>query len=233
MPSQLLQHATNRPWMMRQRWEHLLFMHQPASKQLLKLNLPPMLELDTFDGEAWIGIIPFQVSDWRLRGMPAIPYLKSYLEVNVRTYVKHQGVSGVYFFSLDANLLPAVIGARTFSLPYHYADMELTKESGRFSYFSHRKNKSFGNFEGNYRPVSEFYYPDEGTLVHWFVERYILWTIKGRSLLRGDIHHKRWKISNAEANIKTNTLTLFAAGNDWQLHYASPREALLWALRKV
>ncbi|WP_084268630.1 YqjF family protein [Oceanobacillus damuensis] len=161
-------------WLMTQKWEHLLFMHLPVSREVIKEFIPDGLELDTYHDKAWISIIPFQVNHMRLRSMPPIPFLHSYLELNVRTYVKRNGVKGIYFFSLDANQLLAVIGARIATIPYHYAKMKMNKKKGFFHYESIRKGKTKANFKGAYRPISEPYYPDKESLSSWLLERYYM-----------------------------------------------------------
>jgi uncharacterized protein YqjF (DUF2071 family) len=119
----LLQSITHRPWplpsspwVMQQVWHDLLFAHWPLPHDLLRPLIPAQLELDRFDGQCWVGVVPFRMSGIRGRGMPALPGLSRFPELNVRTYVTHGGKSGVYFFSLDAANLPAVWVARKF---YH------------------------------------------------------------------------------------------------------------------
>src|SRR5947207_7616312 len=99
------------PWIMTQTWDNLLFAHWPISPDAMRQVVPPALELDTYDGKAWLGIVPFEITDFRPRSFPGIPGLSTFPEINVRTYVTLGGKPGVYFFSLDAANLPAVIGA--------------------------------------------------------------------------------------------------------------------------
>ncbi|SEA00368.1 hypothetical protein SAMN05421743_102193 [Thalassobacillus cyri] len=227
----------DRPWLMSQSWDHLLFMHLRVSKEAVAEFIPKALELDTYDGEAWISIVPFEVNGMHGRAMPKIPFLHSYLELNVRTYVRYHQQPGVYFFSLDANLLPAVLGARTLALPYFYADMRMTKESGSFHLSSVRKTNKYRNFSGSYLPVSDRYSPQEGSLTEWLLERYVLWQGKGDTLIQGDIHHFPWEIYDAEALIETETVTAFLPENslygDPIFHYAKSRRVLFWPLKKI
>ncbi|WP_182917113.1 DUF2071 domain-containing protein [Bacillus sp. PK3_68] len=111
-------------WVMTQTWSNVLFMHWPIHPVTMKNLLPPFLQVDLYGGMAWLGIVPFQVSSMRFHGLPPIPLLRSFLQLNVRTYVMHKGVPGVYFFNLDVNHLPSVIGARLFySLPFRQSNM--------------------------------------------------------------------------------------------------------------
>ena len=104
---------------MRQRWEDLLYLHWPCAVADVEKLLPPGLEADTFDGSAWVGLIPFSMRGIGLGRGPAVPYLGSFSEVNVRTYVRRDGIPGVWFFSLDVDrFLPAVVARLTYRLPY-------------------------------------------------------------------------------------------------------------------
>lgn len=229
--------SPNEPWLMTQKWNDLLFIHLPVSKSLLEAKLPVGLELDLFKGTAWISIIPFKISNMHLRKIPPLPFLNSFLEVNVRTYVKHNGIPGVYFFSLDANNLPAVIGARIVSLPYFYAKMNMIKEKDTIYFDTIRKASSTVIFEGSYKPISKAYYPEPSSLNHWLLERYFLWSFKNNSLFQGAIHHKQWKIQDAEVTIKKqNMLPDFQddmlVGNP-TFHYADVKRVLAWPIKKV
>jgi len=107
-----------RPWIMTQTWHDLLFAHWPVDKERLRAKLPPGIALDLFDGQAWLGVVPFRMSNVAPRGLPALPWVSAFPELNVRTYVTRDGKPGVYFFSLDAANPLAVQTARTlFHLP--------------------------------------------------------------------------------------------------------------------
>ncbi|WP_261131574.1 YqjF family protein [Bacillus sp. Marseille-Q3570] len=220
----------NHQWRLSQRWDHLLFMHFPVSTEMLRVHVPSSLELDTFEGQAWIGIIPFAVKDMRIRGLPKIPFYHSYLELNVRTYVTYKGVPGVYFFSLDANHLPVVFGTRILSLPYFRAGMSMGMEDEVINYSSSRKGKTTGIFTGSYRPISEPFTPEGGSLTYWFLERYLLWTENGKKLLRGDIHHERWMVTEAETRINKMMFPPFKLDTPMYAHYAASQRALMWPL---
>src|SRR5699024_11482038 len=103
----------------------------PVPEDALRKYIPQKLEIDTFNGEAWIGILAFKVSDIRMRGLPRIPFYNTLLEVNVRTYVKYKGGGGAYFFGLDANKLPVVLGARILTSPYNKAKIRRKKQKNR------------------------------------------------------------------------------------------------------
>lgn len=114
---------------MHQSWGKLLFMHWQLPAEALRPFIPARLSIDTFRGQAWIAATPFTVWDARPVFTPPLPWLSDFHEINVRTYVHLDGVPGVWFFSLDANSLVAVLGARTFfHLPYHVAQINLAQE---------------------------------------------------------------------------------------------------------
>ena len=91
------------PWALSRRWQELLFMHWPLREEVLRPLIPPALALDTFDGSAWLGVVPFGMSGVRPRFLPEVPWLSDLPELNVRTYVSAEGKPGIWFFSLDAH----------------------------------------------------------------------------------------------------------------------------------
>lgn len=102
-----------------QEWENLVYLHWAYNPEVVQSLLPKGLEVDTFDGAAYVGLIPFQMRGLGLPHLPAIPYLGTFPEVNVRTYVIRNGIPGVWFFSLDINRIAPTVMARTaYSLPY-------------------------------------------------------------------------------------------------------------------
>src|SRR6056297_2999786 len=128
------------PWVMRMTWSELLFAHWPVEPELVAEHLPAGVTLDTRDGKAWVGVVPFLMSNIAPRWVPPIPGLSRFLELNVRTYVSVDGKPGVWFFSLDAESKVAVRVARaTFNLPYMDATMSINRRhDGSIAYKSHR-----------------------------------------------------------------------------------------------
>jgi uncharacterized protein YqjF (DUF2071 family) len=221
------------PWIMTQTWENLLFVHWEISPQKIKPLIPPELELDLYKGSAWISVLPFKVTHQRFRGLPEIPFLHTYLELNVRTYVKYRGFQGVYFFSLDANHPLTVLGAKALALPYKHAKMNMFQQNKGFVFKSRRV---FGNkgFSAVYEPVSPPMPTEPGSLDHWLLERYCLFTKWGKILLRGDIRHEKWEISAAKALLEENTVTPFEMNEKpGLLHYSCKKETLILPFKKV
>ncbi|WP_163581342.1 YqjF family protein [Gracilibacillus saliphilus] len=223
-------------WLMTQRWDHLLFIHLPIDKEVVQRHIPDGLEIDTYEGSAWITVLPFKINNMHFRKLPPIPFLRSFLELNVRTYVKRNGVKGIYFFSLDADNLPAVLGARIASLPYLYARMEMKKKKDTIYYECKRKG-SLKELSVCYRPVSEAYYPERDSLSYWLLERYVLWSYRNNFLFKGSIHHKKWKVRDTVVDIETeNIMPEFAKGKVIKkpiFHYAYSKRVLFWPIKKV
>jgi uncharacterized protein len=199
----------DRSWIMTQSWHDLLFAHWPVDKDLLRAKLPPGLELDLFDGQAWLGVIPFHMTNVAPRGLPALPWVSAFPELNVRTYVTREGKAGVYFFSLDAGNPLAVGTARTlFHLPYFSAAMTVEPRDGWIAYESRRIGADPpADLVCRYRPAGPVSAPVPGTLEHFLTERYCLYTIDGEYRARRlEIHHRPWPLQPAELEITRNTM---------------------------
>ncbi|MDB5054330.1 MAG: hypothetical protein JWM44_2380 [Bacilli bacterium] len=228
------------PWVMTQTWNHLLFAHWPVPVSLIRELIPINLTIDTFNGYAWIGIVPFEMSLIRMRWLPPIPFTTHFPEINVRTYVIAENKPGVYFFSLDATNSLAVAAARAFfSLPYYKAQMQVTTDKEKVFYKSKRTHKNItqAQFTADYRPVSDIFHAHKATLDYWLTERYCLYTHKNSDLYRGDIHHLPWPLQKAESEISLNTMfpLLHSTITETKplLHYAHQLKVLIWPLVKV
>lgn len=192
------------PWVMSMRWQDLLFAHWRVDPAALRPLIPQGLELDLRDGEAWLGVVPFQMSGVRPRGTPSMPGLSAFPELNLRTYVRGGGHSGVWFFSLDAASRVAVRVARaTFHLPYFDAEMACdVGADGSVEYRSRRVHRGVvpAELRCRYRPTGGVFRSQSGTLEHWLTERYCLFAADRRGrVYRGDIAHEPWPLQPAEA----------------------------------
>jgi uncharacterized protein YqjF (DUF2071 family) len=199
------------PWILTQVWNDMLFLHYQIDPTLLRSYVPEELEIDLYEGKAWISIIPFKITKMRARGLPHFPYLHTYLELNVRTYVKYKGVPGIYFFSLDADKLLAVLGAQVgLGLPYKKAHMYFQQERDQFYFQSVRESsKQTYQLDVQYERKQILYEPLPDSLDFWLLERYSMYSILGNLIIRGDIHHDQWKVSMVHAHISTNTMLDF------------------------
>ena len=207
----LARSSTRRNWLMRMRWHDLLFMHWPVRADVLRPLIPGSLRLDTFDGDAWIGVVPFHMSGIRARFMPPIPGLWAFPELNVRTYVTHGQKPGVWFFSLDAASALAVRVARwTFHLSYFDAAMSVHREGEDVVYRSRRTHRGAPAcaFAARYRPTGAVFRSKPGSLDAFLTDRLCLYsTDRRRRMYRGDIEHPPWPLQPAEADVQTNTMT--------------------------
>jgi hypothetical protein len=177
------------------------------------------------------------MSGVRGRGLPAIPGLSRFPELNVRTYVNLNDKPGVYFFSLDAANAPAVWAARTFyHLPYFRAEMSASGEGEEINYRS-RRRETHAEFQGRYAPCEPVRLSVRGTVEHWLTERYCLYTLHDGKVYRGDIHHVPWPLQNARAEVRVNSMASSAGISlpDRQplLHFARRLEVLIWPLRQA
>ncbi len=200
----------DRPWVMQMRWLDLAFLHYPVPAASLEKFIPKGLTIQTFEGQAWLGVVPFRMNQIHARGLPPIPGTDAFLELNLRTYVTDGVHSGVWFFSLDAENPLAVRGARVgFHLPYMDAKMSSRVENVWFDYSSVRthRNAAPASFKAKYKPVGEVFHAVPGTLEHWLTERYCLFSSDVRgTVFRGDILHQPWSLQACEAQILENTM---------------------------
>ncbi|HKP54504.1 MAG TPA: DUF2071 domain-containing protein [Chloroflexia bacterium] len=230
-----------RRWVMTQTWHNLLFAHWPVNSEDLQSLIPSTLQLDTYEGQAWVGVIAFRLSKIRLRGLPEMPLVSRFPEVNVRTYVKVGDKPGVLFLSLDTDNTLAVALARPwFRLPYIPACMSFKQGKDRVHFKSRRCGRIIrdARFEADYCPCGPAYYAPPCTLESWLTERYCYYSVgrHGRTY-RCEIHHPQWRLQEARANITENTMLLShgicPARDEPHLLYSHRMEALIWALRRT
>lgn len=227
------------PALMHQVWDKLLFMHWQVPVEALKPRIPPCLELDTHHGTAWIGITPFSIRDSRPSFVPPLPWLSSFHEVNVRTYVHLDGVPGVWFFSLDASSRVAVTAARTFfHLPYHMADITIEEEGRRLHYHSLRRDHDVpGELTATWNPTPDVRLAEPGTLEFFCVERYCLYSAFENILYRARIFHEPWPLRDVPlANYATNLLDplgIEIPQDKAKLLAAGPVSAEIWPVEEV
>jgi uncharacterized protein YqjF (DUF2071 family) len=222
-------------------WHDLLFMHWPMAPAALRPYIPPALTLETYAGAAWLGVTPFRMAGTRPRLVPPLPWVSAFPELNVRTYVTAAGKPGVWFFSLDAGNPLAVRGARAlFCLPYYDAAMAVQREGGVVRYTSTRTHRGAPGaaFAGHYRPNGPVAHAPVDSLAYWLTERYCLYVADRRgSVWRGDIHHARWPLQPAEADIVCNTmadqLRLRLPQREPLLHFALRLDVVAWTLEAV
>lgn len=236
------------PWIMRMQWHDLAFLHWPVSAEQLRPLIPIDLEIDTFDGSAWIGVVPFRMSGIGARGLPLIPGTDAFLELNVRTYVSCKNRPGVWFFSLDAANTLAVLGARlTFALPYFNAFMTLERTNENaptetIHYTSQRihRNAASATFRASYGPLPDStpYQSAPGTLEHWLTERYCLYSFgRNGKLYRGEIIHPPWPLQKGwvsiDENAMTDSLNINLSTTPSLVHFAKSIDVRAWYIVKA
>jgi uncharacterized protein YqjF (DUF2071 family) len=226
---------------MKQIWHDLLFAHWPVSIEQLRPLIPQVLQVDTYEGHAWIGIVPFRMSGIRPRWLPALPWFSAFPELNVRTYVIVNHKPGVWFFSLDAaNPVAVAVARRWYRLPYFHARMSCRRQGDDIVYTSQRIHRGApaATFVGHYRPVGEVFKAEFGSLVYWLTERYCLYAVDSRQRVYcGEINHPPWALHLAEAEIVTEAMT---TPLDIQLppippllHFSLRQEVVVWPLTAV
>jgi uncharacterized protein YqjF (DUF2071 family) len=218
-------------WAWRQSWQDLLFAHWPISVNQLRPLVPAELQIQQFGGSSWIGVVPFRMTGVMRRGLPDLPWVSAFPELNVRLYVEHGGKPGVWFLSLDATNPLAVWAARRFfHLPYYRAQMSLRRDGAAYVYASRRPG---AEFNGRYRACSPVEPAVPGTLEHWLTERYCLYARDARGTLwRNEVQHLPWPLQRAEAEIQRNTFFEFHGlphpNGAPLLHFAERIDVVVW-----
>jgi uncharacterized protein YqjF (DUF2071 family) len=238
----ILKQTAHRPWplpgsawVMTQTWHDLLFAHWPVDRDVLRAAVPPEFALDLFQGTAWVGVVPFHMTNVAPRGVPSIPWVSEFPELNVRTYVRIGDRPGVYFFSLDAGSAIAVRAARTlFNLPYYAARMTVTPLATGIAYESARTDGPAAVLSGTYGPTGPPVTAADGSLEYFLTERYCLYNLDRRGRpYRLEIHHPRWQLQPAQAHLSTNTMAeasgLSLPPRPPLLHFAKRQDIVAWA----
>lgn len=203
---------------MRQKWRSLLFLHWEWDPGLIQATLPAGLEVDSHEGKAYLGVVPFFMCGVRPVFCPPVPGISNFLELNLRTYVRDRnGCPGVWFYSLDCNQFLAVKVARAFfHLPYEHAEMRaiLDEDGSVRQYRCKRQTPGGGNLEGvfSYGPSTVSHCPAEsGSLEEFLVERYRLFSYGRGGLWEGDVVHAPYRICPARVDA-WSSLPILQAG---------------------
>jgi len=184
-----------------QRWRTLAFLHWEVPAAAIAALIPADLEVDTFEGRAWVGVVPFTMKDVSPWWSPSVPGISNFHELNVRTYVHRDGVPGVWFWSLDAASSIAVIVARLgWHLPYHRASMKLEVNGDEVLYTSRRlwPGPRPAELSLRYRIGASLGEAVPGTFEHFLAERYVLFANPGTGLEMGVVHHRPYPLHRAE-----------------------------------
>jgi hypothetical protein len=225
---------------MHQHWGKLLFVHWGIDAEALRPLIPSQLSIDTFDGKAWIGVVPFTMWGIRASFLPAIPGTSAFHELNVRTYVHFNGVPGVWFFSLDAANSLAVWGARTFYyLPYFNAEMNLEQQGSRIEYASTRRDTRGepAGLQTAWTIGERLPEAQPGSIEFFLTERYCLYSYHRDQLYRSRIFHEPWPLQSATLDSYQSTMVkslgIEEPSGEPVLHYAESIGVGIWPLKKV
>jgi uncharacterized protein YqjF (DUF2071 family) len=186
-----------RNWLIRQKWEHVLFLSWFVDPAQIQHLIP--FELDTWNGKAVISIVPFKMCQIRLRGLPEIPFASELAELNLRTYVKHGNQSGIHFVTLDTDSrLGQWVANTVFKLPYRYAEIDSrfpSAESKEYRFASKRREYEWEMTATPGSPISH-----KSGLDRWITDRYHLFQHRQDQVLKGTVHHEDWKLSTVQLN---------------------------------
>jgi len=225
----------NGPWVMTQTWHDLLFAHWRVSAAQIRAKVPADFTIDLFDGSAWLGIVPFQMTNVAPRGVPALPWVSEFPELNVRTYVRVADEPGIFFFSLDAGSALAVHAARTMlNLPYFTASMVVSSNRDAIHYESRRDGVGAdAEFRATYAPEGPTFVASPGSLEYFLTERYCFYNLNHHGEpYRLDIHHPPWPLRLARAEFNVNTMAhvhgIALPDEPPLLHFADRQDMVAW-----
>jgi uncharacterized protein len=198
------------------RWQQLTFLHWRYDAAAVQRLLPAGLTVETFDGTAWVGLVPFRM--WVAPpGLPALPWLGRFAETNVRTYVQDRhGRSGVWFFSLEAARLAAVVTARVgYQLPYFWAGMQVDRDAGQVAYRTRRRWPRAGGATAGgtvvVRPGPRIAAAEVSQLEHFLTARWRLFSHARSGTLRyADAEHPPWPLHRVDVDVCDDSLVAAA-----------------------
>ncbi|WP_137682268.1 YqjF family protein [Haloarcula mannanilytica] len=219
-------------------WQDVGFMHWPVEPEIVGATLPDGLAVDTYDGRAWLSVVPFQMADIRPRGSPIG---RSFGELNLRTYVVADGTPGVYFYNLDADdRLSVTLARQLFQLSYYRASMQIRADGDSVEFQSRRTSSRAppADFHATYGPTGPPETPEPDSLESFLVERYRFYAASDDgTVYYADIDHEPWPLQEGQADIETNGL--FAASGfdrpdgDPLVHYCDEIPVTAGRLRRL
>jgi uncharacterized protein YqjF (DUF2071 family) len=223
------------PWVLAQTWADLLLAHWRVPVESVRALVPAELDVDEYDGSAWLGVIPFVLTACRFRGTLPLPWISTFPELNVRTYVTAEARPGIWFFSLDTSSRVAVEGARrAYKLPYFHARISAEPWRGGRRYTCARVG-SRRRFEGRYRATGQPVAAEHGSLEWFLAERYCLYALDAGRLARAEVHHPPWPLQAAELELADNTMAPAPLSLEGKplCHFSRRQDAVIWPLRPV
>jgi uncharacterized protein YqjF (DUF2071 family) len=230
----LAEESAHRPWPLPEgKWvlaetrRDVLLAHWPVALDALARQLPPELAVDTFEGEAWLGLVSCRVEALRIRGLPPLPGLSSGPQLEVCTYVSAAGRPGVWLFSIDRSKQVLVEAAkRSLRLPAYRA--HLVTSAGAFE--AERDGLAY---RVRYSPLGETFTPAPGTLAHFVTERYALYTADGGRLYRAELNHRPWSLRSADVTVESATIAPLLVDGRPHAVVAASHDVLAWPLEEL
>jgi hypothetical protein len=222
------------PWVYYQEWNRALFLHWRVPKELLQALIPPGTSLEIFDGDAWVSIVAFTMEEIRPRRLPALSFISTFHEINVRTYISSVDKQGVYFLNIEAGKLHSALTARFLSgLPYEYANIQRYSKQDEHRYSCVNKTKGF-QLEAIFNigePVKT-----KSPLDISLTEKYCLYLGKGNRLYRYEVQHLPWNLYQVKTiHLKTNYLIGAISLNRLPdlMHYSEGVQVLAWQRKEI
>ncbi|MAY05390.1 MAG: hypothetical protein CMB25_07340 [Euryarchaeota archaeon] len=195
-----------RSYAISQEWRELTFMHWKVDPERLKTHLPSGLEIDFFEEEAYVGVIPFVMKNVRPKGLPSVPGISTFAEFNVRTYVIKDGQPGVFFLTLDAkSLVTCSYAPKAYGLAYRYAKAKVRREGETLHWRSCRSSDG-AQLVGTSTANGSIRSAEPASLEHFLFERYCLYTEHNGCLRRAYVYHQPWTFQDGEVNLEANSL---------------------------
>lgn len=232
--------AQEQRWLMFESWTDLLLASWPIPAAALRPHVPALLDIDSFDGSAWVSLVPFQATDMRIHGLPPVPGQADFPELNFRTYVRCMGIGGVYFLSLDCpGALVSLIGTKLFGLPFKEARIRIEKQGASVRVESRRTSRGeSAEFAAVYTPRGAASAPAPGSIEAFLTGRLSLFVAdRGGHLHRGDVWHDPWQLQPVDARIEKNTIAAAAgltlADTPAHVAFAARTDSLIYPPTRV
>ncbi|MDC0502525.1 DUF2071 domain-containing protein [Euryarchaeota archaeon] len=229
-----------RKFSLQQNWVDLTFMHWEVDPDVLRKHIPDDLEIELFEGKAYVGVIPFKMEKVRPRNLPSISFISNFPEFNIRTYVRKDGKGGVFFLTLDAQShVTCAYAPFAYGLPYKYSKCSLSIDKNGFYSWDSKRNSNSIKLTGVSKPRGPLLKAKKGSLEEFLFERYCLYVCKKGITYRAYTCHEQWEFQDAEAELIDNSLTDFyrlGIKNSLKpdlIHFSKGVEVLTWNIEST
>jgi hypothetical protein len=197
----------NKSYSLSQEWRYLTFLHWIVDSKNIRPYLPDNLELDTYNGKAYVSTIPFLMKNVRPRFLPSIYGISTFPEFNIRTYVKHKNKTGVFFLTLDAqSIITCLFAPYAYGLPYRYSSGRIESIEKAYLWQSKRLSDQV-EIKGQCKPLGKSMRAAKGSIEEFLFERYCLFTLHKKKLCMAYVAHKPWIFKSGDSQLNINSLT--------------------------